>query len=62
MANKLKEHLLDIAGKITDETSLEDIYLQLSLLADIDESEEQEANGETLKHEEVVSKSGEWLK
>jgi len=62
MTNKLKEHLIEIANKVTDQTSLEDIYLQLSLLTDIDESEEQEANGDVLSHEEVIAKSDEWLK
>ncbi|MBX2968117.1 MAG: hypothetical protein KF803_01995 [Cyclobacteriaceae bacterium] len=62
MENKLKEHLLKIANKVTDNTSLEDVYQQLSLLADIEESEKEEAAGQTLTHEEVVSKSGEWLK
>jgi predicted transcriptional regulator len=62
MSNKLKEHLLEIASKVTDETSLEDIYLQLALLADIDESEEQETKGEILSHEEVIAKSEQWLK
>jgi len=62
MTNKLKEHLIEIANKVTDQTSLEDIYLQLSLLTDIDESEEQEAKGDVLSHEEVIAKSDEWLK
>lgn len=62
MENKLKEHLLEIANKVTDNTSLEDVYQQLSLLADIEESEKEEAAGQTLTHEEVVSKSGKWLK
>jgi len=61
MENKLKEHLLEIAKKITDDTRLEDVYQQLSLLADIEESEKEEAAGQTLTHEEVISKSGEWL-
>ncbi len=62
MTNKLKEHLIEIANKVTDQTSLEDIYLQLALLTDIDESEEQEAKGEVLSHDEVKEKSEQWLK
>jgi len=62
MTNKLKEHLIEIANKVTDQTSLEDIYLQLSLLTDIDVSEEQEAKGEVLSHDEVKAKSEQWLK
>jgi len=60
--SKLKEHLLKIADGITENTRLEDIYLQLALLADIDESEEQEARGETMLHQEVIERSREWLK
>jgi predicted transcriptional regulator len=62
MTNKLKAHLIEIANKVTDQTSLEDIYLQLALLTDIDESEEQEAKGEVLSHDEVKAKSEQWLK
>lgn len=62
MTNKLKERLIEIANKVTDQTSLEDIYLQLALLTDIDESEEQEAKGEVLSHDEVRAKSEQWLK
>lgn len=62
MTNKLKEHLLEIANKITDKTSLEDVYQQLALLADIEESEKEEAAGQTITHEEVISKSDEWLR
>lgn len=62
MSNKLKEHLLEIANKVTDETSLEDIYQQLSLLDDIEASEDQETKGEIIGHQEVISRSAEWLK
>jgi len=59
---KLKDYLIQIAGKITPETELEDIYKQLALLSDIDKSEEEEASGETLTQGEVEEKSKEWLK
>ncbi len=35
----LKKHLIQIAKRLTPESTLEDVYAQLSLLADIDESE-----------------------
>ncbi len=62
MESKLKEHLVQIADRITPESTLEDVYEQLSLLVDIEESEEQEMNGETLTQKEVEEKSKGWLK
>jgi hypothetical protein len=59
---KLKEYLLQIAEQVTEKTQLEDIYQQLSLLADVDESEEEEAKGDVISHEDVIKKSKEWLK
>ena len=59
---KLKEHLLQIAGEIKTDTRLEDIYEQLALLEDIEESEEEEKNGQTISHDEVAKRSAEWLK
>ncbi len=61
-SEKLKEHLLQIAGEIKTDTRLADIYEQLALLEDIEESEEEERNGETLSHEEAIKRSAEWLK
>jgi hypothetical protein len=61
-SNKLKEYLLQIAESVKEETKLEDIYDQLALLADIDESEEQERKGEVVSHEEVINLSKGWLK
>ena len=58
----LKKYLIQIAEKLTPESTLEDVYEQLSLLADIDESEEQEKNGETLSQKEVQTLSREWLR
>ena len=59
---KLKEHLIQIAGRLTKDSTLEDVYDQLSLLADIEESEEQFENGETITHAEAIEESKEWLK
>lgn len=59
---KLKEHLLQIAGNLTLESTLQDVYEQLSLLEDIEESHLQEEKGEVLTQAEVELKSREWLK
>ena len=59
---KLKEYLNQIADRLTKDSTLEDVYEQLSLLADIDESEEQVEKGEVLSQKEVEKQSKEWLK
>ena len=59
---KLKEYLNQIAERLTEDSTLEDVYEQLSLLADIDESEEQVEKGEVLSQKEVEEQSKEWLK
>ncbi len=59
---KIKEYLKRISENVTAETRLEDIYEQLAFLSDIDESEEQEQNGETLTQQQVEEKSKEWLR
>lgn len=61
-SEKIKEYLKQIAENVTSETQLEDIYEQLALLADIDESEEQEERGEILTQNQVEEQSKEWLK
>ena len=43
-------------------TILEDVYEQLSLLADIEISEQQEQNGQTLTQSEVEIQLKEWLR
>ena len=59
---KLKEYLNQIADRLTEDSTLEDVYEQLSLLADIDESEEQVDKGEILTQKEVEERSKERLK
>jgi hypothetical protein len=61
-SEKLREHLLQIADGIKTDTRLEDIYEQLALLEDIEESEEEEKKGQTIPHEDVIKRSAEWLK
>lgn len=62
METKLKEHLIQIAERLTPESTLEDVYEQLSLLADIELSEQQELNEQVLTQSEVEQQSKEWLK
>jgi predicted transcriptional regulator len=61
-SEKLKEYLHQIADNVNSETQLDDIYEQLALLDDIDQSEEQERLGKVVAHEEVVARAKEWLK
>ena len=62
MESKLKEHLIQIADRLTPESTLQDVYEQLSLLADIEISEQQEQKGQVLTQFEVEQQSKEWLK
>ena len=59
---RLKEYLNQIAERLTESSTLEDVYEQLSLLSDIDDSEEQVENGEVLGQKEVEAQAKEWLK
>lgn len=59
---KLKEYLYEIADKLTPESTLEDVYQHLSLLADIDESEKQVKEGEVMTQNQVREASAKWLK
>lgn len=61
-SEKLKEHLLQIAGDVKEDTRLDDIYYQLALLVDIEESEEQVMRGDFISQQEVEEKSKKWLK
>jgi hypothetical protein len=53
---------LQIAEKIEKDTTIEDIFKQLSYLTDIEESEEQERTGDVKIQEKVEKISKEWLK
>ncbi len=61
-AASLKESLLHIADKVDSTTSIEDVFKELAYIADIDESERQEMNGETLSHEDVKALAKQWVK
>jgi len=62
MRTKLKDHLKQIADKLTAESTLEDVYEQLSLLSDIEISELQEKAGDVLTQREVEIESKEWVR
>ncbi|MEQ6118038.1 hypothetical protein [Reichenbachiella sp. MALMAid0571] len=62
METKLKEYLIQIADKLTSESTLEDVYEQLSLLTDIEISERQVQNDEILTQSEVEQRAKEWLR
>jgi len=62
MESKLKEHLIQIADKLTPDSTLEDVYEHLSLLTDIEVSENQEKNQEVITQQEVEHLSRQWLK
>ncbi len=57
----LKNYLIEIANKVTTDTTIEDIFRQLQLLIDIEESEWQEANGLVYTHNEVKQMAAAWL-
>ena len=61
-STKIKEYLLQIANKVTPETTLEDIYNQLALLSDIEESEKEVEEGKIYTRDQVEQKAKEWLK
>lgn len=58
----LKSSLFEIAEKVKDDISVEDVYKQLSYLLNIEESEQQEKNGQTLTQKQVEKLSRKWLK
>ena len=59
METKLKDHLIKIAESLTNNSTVEDVYEQFALLVDIEESEKQVDQGETLTQKEVEDKSKE---
>ncbi|MCH2216238.1 MAG: hypothetical protein MK086_13805 [Flavobacteriales bacterium] len=61
-AEVLKKHLLEIADKLTPGSTIEDVYQHLSLLADIDESENQEERNEVFTQNQVKEAADKWLK
>jgi len=58
----LKEHLKTIANQLTPESTLEDVYEQLALLADIERSEQDEMEANVYSSSEVKEKLNEWVK
>jgi hypothetical protein len=58
----LKEHLKTIAGQLTPDSTLEDVYEQLALLADIEKSEQDEKANRIYTTSEVKDRLNEWVK
>ena len=59
---KLKEHLNTIAGQLTPESTLEDVYEQLAMLADIEKSEQDEQANKVFTTSEVKARLNGWVK
>lgn len=59
---KLKEHLNTIANQLTPESTLEDVYEQLALLADIEKSEQDDKENRVYSISEVKKQFNEWSK
>ena len=58
----VKEYLSEIASKIDDNTTLEQVYDLLSLLEDVDQSEKDIEAGEVIKNDDAKKISQQWLK
>lgn len=59
---KLKTYLSEITENVTEQTTVEEVFRQLKLLLDIEQSEWQEKKGLVYTHEEVKKEAEEWLK
>jgi hypothetical protein len=57
----LKNHLLEIADKITEKTTVEDVLEQFKMLLDIEEAEWQVENGVVFSHKYVKKEADKWL-
>ncbi len=60
--DNLKEHLNTIAGLLTPDSTLEDVYEQLALLADIEKSEQDEQANRVFSTSEVKERLSQWAK
>ena len=58
----LQDYLLNIAQKVTEETTVENIFEQFQMLLDIEEAEQQIENGLVYTHEQIKQEANEWLK
>ena len=57
----LQNYLLNIADKVTDKTTVEDVFEQFLMLLDIEESERQIKDGLVFSHENVKQEAYTWL-
>ena len=58
----LKKHLYKIADKVTENTTIEDIFEQFQMLIDIIESEKQIKDNLVFSHEKIRQLASTWLK
>jgi len=58
----LKNHLYKIADKVTENTTIEDIFEQFQMLIDIIESEKQIKDNLVYSHDNVKQEASTWLK
>ena len=58
----LKNHLYNIAEKITENTTIEDIFEQFQMLIDIIESEKQIKDNLVFSHKDVQKEASTWLR
>ena len=58
----LQNYLLNIAKKVTEKTTVEDVFEQFFMLLDIEESEKQIKNGSVFSHKQIKKEASEWLK
>ncbi len=60
--NKIKESVIDLLGKLPDETNYEDIIAEIYFKKQVEEGIEQLDNGQSLNHEEVKKRLERWLR
>ena len=58
----LQHHLINIAENVTNNTTIEDVFEQLLMLNDIDESEKQIKEGLVYTNKQVKEEAKTWLK
>ena len=59
---QLKTYLTEITDNVTEQTTVEEVFNQLKLLLDIEQSEWQEKEGLVYSHEDVKLEAEQWLK
>ena len=60
--NKIKESVIDLLGRLPEETNYEDIIAEIYFKKQVEEGIEQLDNGQSLSHEEVKKRLERWLR